>query len=148
MSTGPSKSDSFVHLHVHTEYSMLDGAARLKDLFAEAGRMGMPALAMTDHGNIFGDPDKVQFKAISAANRIPFLKSGSVDLVARAMTVTCDRWKDVYFSGVYFTSSLRLLVRTPWENPGAPRGSAPSAGVVDNPSGHHRQVPAGTRGQP
>ncbi|MDQ1663970.1 MAG: polymerase subunit alpha [Actinomycetota bacterium] len=49
--------DSFVHLHVHTEYSMLDGAARLTDLFHEAGRMGMPALAMTDHGNVFGAYD-------------------------------------------------------------------------------------------
>jgi DNA polymerase-3 subunit alpha len=47
-------ADSFVHLHVHTEYSMLDGAARLDELFAEAARMGMPALAMTDHGNLFG----------------------------------------------------------------------------------------------
>ena len=46
--------DSFVHLHTHTEFSMLDGAARLDDLFAEASRMGMPALAMTDHGNTFG----------------------------------------------------------------------------------------------
>jgi DNA polymerase-3 subunit alpha len=52
--------DSFVHLHVHTEYSMLDGAARLKDLFAECGRMGMPALAMTDHGNLFGAYDFYQ----------------------------------------------------------------------------------------
>jgi DNA polymerase-3 subunit alpha len=50
-------SDSFVHLHVHTEYSMLDGAARVKDLFAESARMGMPALAMTDHGNVFGAYD-------------------------------------------------------------------------------------------
>ena len=50
-------SDSFVHLHVHTEYSMLDGAARLKDLFREASRMAMPALAMTDHGNVFGAYD-------------------------------------------------------------------------------------------
>jgi DNA polymerase-3 subunit alpha len=50
-------SDSFVHLHVHTEYSMLDGAARLTDLFSEASRMGMPALAMTDHGNVFGAYD-------------------------------------------------------------------------------------------
>jgi DNA polymerase III subunit alpha len=50
-------SDSFVHLHVHTEYSMLDGAARLKDLFREAARMEMPALAMTDHGNVFGAYD-------------------------------------------------------------------------------------------
>ncbi|MGH3814876.1 MAG: PHP domain-containing protein, partial [Pseudonocardiaceae bacterium] len=46
--------DSFVHLHTHTEFSMLDGAARLDDLFAECIRMGMPALAMTDHGNVFG----------------------------------------------------------------------------------------------
>jgi DNA polymerase-3 subunit alpha len=50
-------SDSFVHLHVHTEYSMLDGAARLDDLFARTAEMGMPALAMTDHGNVFGAYD-------------------------------------------------------------------------------------------
>jgi len=49
--------DSFVHLHVHTEYSMLDGAARLDDLFRESAAMGMPALAMTDHGNVFGAYD-------------------------------------------------------------------------------------------
>ncbi|WP_285758014.1 DNA polymerase III subunit alpha [Nocardiopsis ansamitocini] len=47
-------TDPFVHLHVHTEYSMLDGAAKLKPLFAEAARLGMPAVAMTDHGNMFG----------------------------------------------------------------------------------------------
>ncbi|MDQ1715124.1 MAG: polymerase subunit alpha, partial [Frankiaceae bacterium] len=50
-------SDSFVHLHVHTEYSMLDGAARLKDLFEATNEMAMPALAMTDHGNVFGAYD-------------------------------------------------------------------------------------------
>ena len=47
-------SDSFVHLHVHTEYSMLDGAARVGDLVAEVARQEMPAIAMTDHGNVFG----------------------------------------------------------------------------------------------
>ncbi|MCE3554988.1 DNA polymerase III subunit alpha [Pseudonocardia sp. RS11V-5] len=47
-------TDSFVHLHTHTEFSMLDGAARLDDLFEEAARMEMPALAMTDHGNVYG----------------------------------------------------------------------------------------------
>ncbi|CAM3018451.1 DNA polymerase III subunit alpha [Saccharomonospora xinjiangensis] len=46
--------DSFVHLHVHTEYSMLDGAAKMKALFGEASRLGMPAVSMTDHGNMFG----------------------------------------------------------------------------------------------
>jgi DNA polymerase-3 subunit alpha len=50
-------SDSFVHLHVHTEYSMLDGAARLGDLFSEASRLEMPALAMSDHGNVYGAYD-------------------------------------------------------------------------------------------
>ncbi|MQA95914.1 MAG: DNA polymerase III subunit alpha [Streptosporangiales bacterium] len=50
-------ADSFVHLHVHTEYSMLDGAARLKDMFTEVGNQGMPAVAMTDHGNMHGAYD-------------------------------------------------------------------------------------------
>ncbi|QTE30668.1 DNA polymerase III subunit alpha [Pengzhenrongella sicca] len=51
----PSTSNSdFVHLHVHTEYSMLDGAARLDDLFTEATRRGQSAMATTDHGFVFG----------------------------------------------------------------------------------------------
>ncbi|MEY4291074.1 MAG: hypothetical protein RL130_1016 [Actinomycetota bacterium] len=49
-----STNDSFVHLHVHTEYSMLDGAARVGDLVTEVARLEMPAIAMTDHGNVFG----------------------------------------------------------------------------------------------
>ena len=47
-------SDSFVHLHVHTEYSMLDGAARVGELVQAAAGQEMPAIAMTDHGNVFG----------------------------------------------------------------------------------------------
>jgi DNA polymerase-3 subunit alpha len=47
-------SKQFVHLHVHTEYSMLDGAAKLGPLFTEAERLGQPAIAMTDHGNMYG----------------------------------------------------------------------------------------------
>lgn len=50
-------SDSFVHLHVHTEYSMLDGAARLKQMFKQVGDLGMPAIAITDHGNMHGAYD-------------------------------------------------------------------------------------------
>jgi DNA polymerase-3 subunit alpha len=57
--------DSFVHLHVHTEYSMLDGAARLKDLFSECSRMDMQAIAITDHGNMYGAYDFAQ-KAMAA----------------------------------------------------------------------------------
>ena len=47
-------SDSFVHLHLHTEYSTLDGACRTKDVAARAAELGMPAVAMTDHGNLYG----------------------------------------------------------------------------------------------
>ena len=52
-----SSGSDFVHLHVHTEYSMLDGAARLDDLFARTGELGMTGIAMTDHGNVFGAYD-------------------------------------------------------------------------------------------
>ena len=52
--SGTGSGDSFVHLHVHTEYSMLDGAARLDKLFTRTAELGMPSLAMTDHGNVFG----------------------------------------------------------------------------------------------
>ena len=45
---------SFVHLHVHTQYSILDGQAAIGDLFARAKELGMPALAITDHGNMYG----------------------------------------------------------------------------------------------
>ena len=45
--------DSFVHLHVHSEYSLLDGLGRISDLIGGAVTLGMPALALTDHGNLF-----------------------------------------------------------------------------------------------
>ncbi|HEX4640514.1 MAG TPA: DNA polymerase III subunit alpha [Chthoniobacterales bacterium] len=47
-------SDSFVHLHLHTEYSFLDGAVRMKELMKKAKEFGMPAVAITDHGNLHG----------------------------------------------------------------------------------------------
>ncbi len=49
--------DSFVHLHVHTEYSMLDGASLLDGLFTRVADQEMPAIAMTDHGNLHGAYD-------------------------------------------------------------------------------------------
>ncbi len=47
-------SSPFVHLHNHTEYSLLDGAARIPDMVARAKELGMPAIAITDHGVMFG----------------------------------------------------------------------------------------------
>src|SRR5258705_2551997 len=46
--------DSFVHLHLHTEYSLLDGSIRMKEVMKKATEFKMPAVAMTDHGNLFG----------------------------------------------------------------------------------------------
>ncbi|HCI45119.1 MAG TPA: DNA polymerase III subunit alpha [Candidatus Omnitrophica bacterium] len=50
----------FVHLHVHTQYSLLDGACRIKNLIQKAADYKMPALGMTDHGNLFGAIDFYQ----------------------------------------------------------------------------------------
>jgi DNA polymerase-3 subunit alpha len=51
------KHSNFVHLHVHTQYSLLDGMIRLDDLFKKAKEFAMPAMAITDHGNMFGAID-------------------------------------------------------------------------------------------
>ncbi|OPY82413.1 MAG: DNA polymerase III subunit alpha [Smithella sp. PtaU1.Bin162] len=51
------KHSDFVHLHVHTQYSLLDGMIRLDDLFKKAKEYAMPAIAITDHGNMFGAID-------------------------------------------------------------------------------------------
>ena len=48
------KHSSFVHLHLHTQYSLLDGMIRLDELFKKAKELAMPAIAITDHGNMFG----------------------------------------------------------------------------------------------
>src|SRR5206468_2519995 len=49
-----TRMSQFVHLHLHTDYSMLDGACDVEKLCYRAKELGMPAVAMTDHGNIFG----------------------------------------------------------------------------------------------
>jgi polar amino acid transport system substrate-binding protein len=59
---------------------------------------------------IFGDPSKVQFKAISDEQRIPDVMSGTVDIVAHTMTITCQRLQQVDFSSVYFDAHQRVLV--------------------------------------
>ncbi len=56
-SAAAESTDSFVHLHVHTEYSMLDGAAKLPEVTKAAAEQGIPAQALTDHGNGFGAYD-------------------------------------------------------------------------------------------
>jgi DNA polymerase-3 subunit alpha len=60
-----SSAGDFVHLHLHSSYSLLDGAVRIPDLLKRVKELGMPAVAITDHGNMFGAVDFYR-KAIAA----------------------------------------------------------------------------------
>src|SRR5512143_3449272 len=62
---------SFVHLHVHSEYSLLDGFSNIKKLIQRAKEMDMPAVALTDHGTMFGVIDF--YKAATAAGIKPII---------------------------------------------------------------------------
>ena len=61
---------SFVHLHLHTQYSILDGLTDIKKLFARARELGMPALAITDHGNMYGVKEFLKW-AYDKSNKAP-----------------------------------------------------------------------------
>lgn len=60
---------------------------------------------------ILGDPDKIQLTVITAADRIPVLENGTVDIVVRNMTMTCARWEQIGFSAEYYRSGQKILVR-------------------------------------
>ena len=67
----PSAPDTFVHLHNHTEFSLLDGASRIKAMVGRAADLGMPGLALTDHGVMYGAI--TFYKACRAAGIKPIL---------------------------------------------------------------------------
>ncbi len=60
---------------------------------------------------IFGNPDRIELRVVTAAQRLPVLQDRSVDIVARNMTINCVRWKDIAFSGEYYRSGQKVLVR-------------------------------------
>ena len=59
---------------------------------------------------IFGDPNKIEFRVITTAQRIKVLADGSVDIVARAMTMNCTRWQQIDFSTQYYLAGQKVLV--------------------------------------
>ena len=61
---------------------------------------------------IFGDPNRVEYKVLTYAQRIPALQDGSVDIVADVMTINCERWQQIAFSSQYFDAGQKVLVRT------------------------------------
>jgi polar amino acid transport system substrate-binding protein len=60
---------------------------------------------------IFNDPNRIEFKVITAAQREGALKAGTVDIVARAMTINCDRWTRIAFSSEYYRAGQKVLIR-------------------------------------
>jgi polar amino acid transport system substrate-binding protein len=60
---------------------------------------------------ILGRPDRIQFWSITSAQRVPFVRSGQVDMVVRTSSMTCERWRQVAFSSQYYQAEQRLLVR-------------------------------------
>lgn len=69
--TPPPRREDFVHLHVHSQYSLLDGLSKIDDLIARAQEMGQPAIALTDHGNMHGAIDF--FRAAKGAGIKPVI---------------------------------------------------------------------------
>ena len=59
---------------------------------------------------IFGDPDRLQFRVITSAQRLEVLENHEVDLVARAFTMNCERWETIAFSAEYLTAGQKVLV--------------------------------------
>jgi len=74
---------SFVHLHAHTEYSLLDGQGKIKKMVARAKELGMPGLAITDHGAMFG---VIEFFKVCKANEIKPIIGIEAYLAPRGMT--------------------------------------------------------------
>src|SRR3989304_3435606 len=94
---------SFVHLHTHSHYSLLDGLSKIKDLVREAARMEMPALALTDHGNLYG---AIEFyKAAQAGGIKPII--GVEAYIMPEKENTSDR---------YFHVILLCQNETGWKN--------------------------------
>ena len=75
-------ADSFVHLHLHSEYSLLDGAVRLDDLVKRTSKLGMPAVAVTDHGNLYG---AIDFYMAAKKAKVKSILGCEVNLAAGSM---------------------------------------------------------------
>lgn len=87
-----SSTDQFVHLHVHTQYSLLDGANKIDPLIRKARAENMPAIAMTDHGNLFG---AIEFFQTAKKHGVKPIIGCEVYITPRSRF---DR-QDLYFGG-------------------------------------------------
>ncbi|MDO5098848.1 MAG: DNA polymerase III subunit alpha [Corynebacterium sp.] len=106
-----AKKSSFVHLHNHTEYSMLDGMAKVDLLAEEVKRQGMPAVGMTDHGNMFGSD--AFYHAMTKAGIKPIIGIEAYLAPGSRFDMKRQRWgdesqksDDVSASGAYLHQTM------------------------------------------
>lgn len=92
MMASMAKKSSFVHLHNHTEYSMLDGMAKIDMLAEEATRLGMSAVGMTDHGNMFGSDSF--YRAMTKAGIKPIIGIEAYLAPGSRFDMKRQRWGD------------------------------------------------------
>lgn len=87
---------------------------------------------------VLGSPDRLELRVIDSGSRVPFLLDGTIDMVARTMTITCARWQQIAFSAQYFEAGQRILVAdtspiTSVQELGRKRVCAPTASTsLDN----------------
>ena len=88
----------FVHLHIHSEFSLLDGANRIKDLPVRAKELGMNAMAITDHGVMYGAIDfyKACKKEGIKPIRIPYTDFEKLDLANMRRIIERNGWKEIH----------------------------------------------------
>ena len=77
---------SFVHLHSHTAYSLLDGAGKINKMVERAAELKMPALAITDHGNMFGVLEFYKAAKKTGIKPICFIVTKTSNLLCNAIT--------------------------------------------------------------
>lgn len=87
---------------------------------------------------VLGDENKIEFRVITAAQRIPLLQTGAIDIVARTMSITCERWQQVAFSVEYLHGGQQVLV--PLDEEGKPSVTK----MTDLPSGSKVCAPKGS----
>ena len=111
MMASMAKKSSFVHLHNHTEYSMLDGMAKIDMLAEEATRLGMTAVGMTDHGNMFGSDSF--YRAMTKAGIKPIIGIEAYLAPGSRFDMKRQRWgdesqksDDVSASGAYLHQTM------------------------------------------
>ncbi|MCC6848243.1 MAG: DNA polymerase III subunit alpha [Deltaproteobacteria bacterium] len=105
---------SFVHLHLHTQYSLLDGANKIAKLIPQVKALGMPAVAMTDHGNMFG---AIEFYKTCVANAVQPIIGCEVYLAPRGRTERAQQQRsDDYEAGGNFHMILLAMNMQGYKN--------------------------------